>query len=282
MTDQNSDSSPDGSDDKNANQSPKQSPKQSNDSQIILLEEGETYKICLEGFEGPLDLLLHLIRKHKLDIYDIPIAKILEEYLKTLDVMRELNLDVAGEFLVMAATLAEIKSRMLLPTPEDEEEEEGEDPRAELVRRLIEYERMREAARQLEERPLLGREVFARTWRSPDIDEAAPEASLLELDLFQLLVAFKEALDNAPEEIVHEVTRERLSAKDVMEEILSAFEDLPEGMSLSFWDLFPPRPTKDRIVATFLAILELVRLRAIRVVQAAAFGELRIYSVPGS
>lgn len=251
-----------------------------NPEQAILREEGEIYKVCLEGFDGPLDLLLHLIRKHRFDVYDIPIARILKEYLDVLDAMRELNLDVAGEFLVMAATLAEIKSRMLLPKPEEIEEEEGNDPRAELVRRLIEYERMREAAQQLECRPLLGREVFARTWRSPDLDDAAPDQPPLELDLYQLLLAFKEVLANAPEEVVHEVTRERLSAKDAMEEILNNFQGLPEGMSLSFWELFPPRPTKERIVATFLAILELVRLRAIRIVQVAAFGELRIYAVP--
>jgi segregation and condensation protein A len=246
----------------------------------ILFEDGQTYKVRLEGFEGPLDLLLHLIRKHRFDIYDIPIARILDDYLKVLDVMRELDLDVVGEFLVMAATLAEIKSRMLLPAADEPEEEEGQDPRAELVRRLVEYERVREAARELEGRPLLGRDVFARTWRAVDLDEIEQPDAPLEVDLYQLLVAFKRLLDETPEELMHEVVRERISIQDAIHEILDQFELLPPGQGVSFRDLFPPRPTRQRIVATFLALLELVRLRALRVVQVAAFGELRVYPVP--
>jgi segregation and condensation protein A len=246
----------------------------------ILYEDGQTYKVRLEGFEGPLDLLLHLIRKHRFDVYDIPIARILQEYLQVLEVMRELDLDVAGEFLVMAATLAEIKSRLLLPTGGELEDEEGEDPRAELVRRLVEYERMREAARQLEDRPWLGRDVFARTWRSPDLDEVESPDALYEVDLFQLLVAFKGLLDEAPEEFVHEVVRERISIQDAIQELLEQFGRLPPGMGISFRDLFPPRPARARVVATFLALLELVRLRALRVVQAGAFGDLRVYATP--
>jgi segregation and condensation protein A len=246
----------------------------------ILFEDGATYKIRLEGFEGPLDLLLHLIRKHRFDIYDIPIARILEEYLGVLDVLRELDLDVAGEFLVMAATLAEIKSRMLLPAPEALEDDEGEDPRAELVRRLMEYERIREAAASLEERPRLGRDVYARTWRAVDLDEVERPDAPLEVDLYQLLVAFKRLLDESPEEFTHEIVRERLSIQDAMQNILDQFQRLPQGMGVSFRELFPPRPSRDRVVATFLALLELVRLRALRVVQVAAFSELRVYAVP--
>lgn len=246
----------------------------------LLYEDGQTYKVRLEGFDGPLDLLLHLIRKNRFDIYDIPIAGILQEYLAVLEVLRELDLDVAGEFLVMAATLAEIKSRMLLPEPEEPEDEEGEDPRAELVRRLVEYERMRDAMRELEGRPVLGRDVFARTWRSPDLDEVdAPEAPL-ELDLYQFLLAFKELLDEAPEEFVQDVARQRISIQEAIQDLLEHFQGLPAGMSLSFRDLFPPRPSRDRLVATFLALLELVRLRAVRVVQAASFGEIRLYPTP--
>jgi len=246
----------------------------------ILFEEGQTYKVRLEGFEGPLDLLLHLIRKHRYDIYDIPIARILEDYLRVLDVLKDFDLDLAGEFLVMAATLAEIKSRMLLPAPEEPEQEDGVDPRDELVRRLLEYERMREAALQLEARPHLGRDVFARDWRAPELDELeAPEAPL-ELDLFQLLLAFKEVLEDAPAEFVHEVVRQRVSLQEAIQEVLDHFQRLPPGMGLNFRDLFPSRPTRSRVVATFLALLELVRLRAIRVVQVAAFGEIRVYAVP--
>ena len=245
----------------------------------ILVPDGHAYRVCIEGFEGPLDLLLQLIRKHRFDIYDIPIARILHEYLKVLDVMRELDLDLAGEFLVMAATLAEIKSRMLLPVPE-EPEEEGEDPRAELVRRLVEYERMREAARQLETRPMLGRDVFKRTWRAAELEEFERPDAPVDVDLFQLLVAFKRILEESEEDLTHEVARERISIQDAIQELLDHFERLPAGMGISFRDLFPPRPARERVIATFLALLELVRLRALRVVQAAAFGELRIYPVP--
>ncbi len=248
----------------------------------ILSGGGDGYTVRLEGFEGPLDLLLHLIRKNRFDIYDIPIARILEEYLGILEVMRELDLDVAGDFLVMAATLAQIKSRMLLPAPEPDaaDEEEGEDPRAELVRRLVEYERARAAALELEERPLLGRDVFARDWRAPELDEIEGPEPPVEADLFQLLVAFRALLEEAPEEFVEEVVRQRVSIRDAIQEILERFERLPAGTGMGFRDLFPPRPGRDRVVATFLALLELMRLRAVRAVQVAAFGEIRLYAVP--
>lgn len=246
----------------------------------ILFEEGQTYKVRLEGFEGPLGLLLHLIRKHRYDIYDIPISRILEEYLRALEVIKELDLDLAGEFLVMAASLAEIKSRMLLPVPEEPEQEDGEDPRAELVRRLLEYEKMREAALRLEEMPQLGRDVFSRTGRALEFDELpAPEAPL-ELDLFQLLLAFKDLLESAPDEFVHEVVRQRVSIQEAIQDVLDRLHGLPLGMGLSFPDLFPARPSRGRVVATFLALLELVRLRAVRVVQVVPFGEIRVYAVP--
>jgi segregation and condensation protein A len=245
----------------------------------ILFEENQTYKVRLEGFEGPLDLLLHLIRKNRFDVYDIPIAGILEEYLAVLDQMRELDLDVAGEFLVMAATLAHIKSRMLLPVPEEPEEEGGEDPRSELVRRLMEYEQIKAAARELEEMPHLGRDVFARTWRAADLDDVERPEAPVEADLYELLLAFRELLREAPEDFALDMVRQRVSIQDAIQEILDQLQQLPPGMGISFRDLFPPRPTRDRLVATFLALLELLRLRAVRVVQAAAFGELRIHPV---
>ncbi len=247
----------------------------------ILFEDGQTYKVRLEGFEGPLDLLLHLIRKHRYEIYDIPIARILEEYLGVLEAMRELDLDVASDFLVMAATLAEIKSRMLLPRPDEPEDgEEGEDPRAELVRRLLEYERIRYAAERLEARPRLGKDVFARPWRSPDLEELQPPEAPIEADLFQLLLAFRAVLEEAPEDFVEEVARERITIQESIQEILDRFQGLPEGAGLSFRDLFPLGATRTRVVTTFLALLELVRLRAVRVVQAAPFGDIRLYAVP--
>lgn len=248
----------------------------------LLFEDNHTYKVRLEGFEGPLDLLLHLIRKNRYDIWDIPIARILDEYLGVLDSLQELDLDLASEFLVMAATLAQIKSRMLLPVPaeEGEEGEEGADPRAELVRRLVEYERFREAAHVLEGLPVLGRDVFARTWRAPDLDEVEVPEAPLQGDLYGLLLAFRRLLKEAPDEFVEDVVRERVSIQEAMRAILEVFEGLPPGLGVSFRDLFPPRPTRDRIVATFLALLELIRLRAARVQQAAAFGEIRIQPVP--
>ena len=250
-------------------------------SRPVLVHEGQRYRVRLEGFEGPLDLLLHLIRRHRYDIYDIPVARILEEYLAVLEAMRELDLDVASEFLVMAATLAEIKSRMLLPRPEDsDEEEEGEDPRAELVRRLVEYERMKAAAERLGARPVLGRDVFARPWPSPDLEDVeAPEAPL-EADLIQLLLAFREVLAEAPEDFVEDVARDRMSIQEAMQEILDLFRRLPPGTGLSFRDLVPPRSPRSRVITAFLALLELVRLRAVRAVQAAPFGEIRLYAVP--
>ncbi|MBI5016983.1 MAG: segregation/condensation protein A [Deltaproteobacteria bacterium] len=248
----------------------------------ILIEENHAFKIRLEGFEGPLDLLLHLIRKSRYDIYDIPIAQILREYLAVLEVLRELDLDVAGEFLVMAATLAAIKSRMLLPVPVAEEEggDEGKDPRAELVRRLVEYEQFREAALSLDGRSILGRDVFARTWRPAELDDLERPDVPLQGDLYELLLAFHELLREAPEEFVHDVARQRVSIQEAIQEILDHFQQLPPGMGLSFRDLFPPRPSRDRIVATFLALLELIRLRAARVQQVEAFGEIRIQPVP--
>jgi segregation and condensation protein A len=246
----------------------------------ILFEAGQTYTVRLEGFEGPLGLLLHLIRKHRYDIYDIPIARILEEYLRALEWMKDLDLDLAGEFLVMAATLAEIKSRMLLPVPEEPDEQEGEDPRGELVRRLLEYERMRGAALRLEGMPQLGRDVFSRAGRAAELDELEVSEAPLELDLFQLLLAFKGVLDGAPDDFVHEVVRQRVSIQEAIQEVLDSLRGLPSGTGMSFRDLFPARPSRGRVVATFLALLELVRLRAIRVVQVAAFGEIRVYAVP--
>jgi segregation and condensation protein A len=246
----------------------------------ILFENGESYTIRLEGFEGPLDLLLHLIRKNRFDIYDIPIAAILKEYLGVLEVMRELDLDVAGEFLVMAATLAHIKSRLLLPVPQEEDAEEGEDPRAELVRRLVEYERIRIAAADLEQRPVLGRDVFARTWRAADLDDVEQPDAPVEADLYQLLIAFREMMAEAPEEVFHRVAQQRISLQEAMSDVLEQFARLPPGVGVSFRELFSPRPSRDRVVATFLALLELVRVRAIRVMQVATFGELRVYAVP--
>jgi len=246
----------------------------------ILVAGDPSYTVRLEGFEGPLELLLHLIRKHKYDIYDIPISSILDEYLGVLDAMQEFDIDHAGEFLVMAATLAQIKSRMLLPRPLAEGEgEEGEDPRAELVRRLLDYERFREAALELSGRPQLGRDVFAREGSTEAEGVEKPEVAV-EADLLHLLMAFREVLKEAGEEFIHEVSRRRMTTQEAMTEILDHFRDVEPGGSIRFRDLFPGHPTRDRVVALFMGILELVKLRALKVSQTVTFGEIRLSALP--
>jgi segregation and condensation protein A len=243
----------------------------------VLSHENQVYQVRLAGFEGPLDLLLHLIRKNRFDIWDIPIARILQEYLEVLEVLRELNLDHAGEFLLMAATLAQIKSKLLLPVHE-EAEEEGEDPRAGLVRRLLEYEQFRAAAGVLDALPVLGRDVFART--AEPLEAEPPPEQPLELDLYDLVRAFRDVLKQAPEQFADEVVRQRISLQDAIREILELCEGTPAGDSLSFRELFPPGTPRERLVAVFLALLELVRLRAIVVMQSVPFGEIRIRQIP--
>ena len=225
-------------------------------------------------------LLLTLIRKHKYDIYDIPIAEILKEYLGAIEVLREFDLDRAGDFLVMAATLAQIKSRMLLPRHLEEDGEEGEDPRAELVRRLLEYERFREAAAELEDRPRLGRDVFARDEAPGEIDGVDEVEVPIKGDLFHLLLAFKDVLKEASESFIHEVSRQRMTTQEAMGEVLERFSELEPGESMSFRDLFVGVPTKDRIIALFMGILELMRIRAIKVKQSVEFGEIRLEALP--
>ncbi len=231
-------------------------------------------RVRLEVFEGPLDLLLHLIKKHELDITDIPIAAITEQYLAYLDLMRELNLDIAGEFLVMAATLLLIKSQTLLPEEaRTDEEDEGEDLRADLVRRLLEYERYREAAAALAERPLLFRDVFARdpAW-DPEL-VGVEELPWLRVSLWELLEALRRVLARAREVPLQEVSRERVSVRDRVRFVL---DRLSGAGRLDFEELFPQRATRLEIIVTFLAILELARLRAVRIVQEAPWGPIAV------
>jgi len=235
------------------------------------LEEKTGYTFRLEGFEGPLDLLLHLIQKNELDIFNIPIALITEQYLEYLQLMKVLNLDVAGEYLLMASTLLHIKSRMLLPRSSEEEEEEEEDPRAELVRRLLEYQKYKQAAGELEKRPLLDRDVFIRLTPT---ESQAPEEERIEVNLFELLEAFQEVLKRVKPEAVHEVTLEHLSVEDKILEILVLLER--ENRSMAFHRLFPEQPSRRVVVVTLLAILELVKMKRIRIFQMAPFETIRI------
>lgn len=233
-----------------------------------------SYEIRIENFEGPLDLLLHLIKKNEMDIYDIPIAGITAQYLTYIDAMKNLNLDVAGEFVLMAATLLHIKSRLLLPSTEDEEpEEEEEDPRAELVRKLLEYQKYKEAAVTLDAMPLLGREIFARTFPPAEL-EGPDDCGFEAVGLYDLVEAFRSVLRESPPESFHEIDAERLSVTERVNGILSL---LTGRESLSFMELFSGRPDRHEVVVTFLATLELVRLKLVRLIQNSRFGAIWLY-----
>lgn len=234
---------------------------------------GTGIAVRLEVFEGPLDLLLHLIREDKLDIHDIPIARITEQYLAYLDAMKALNLDVAGEFLVMAATLLYIKSKSLLPrTGEElEPEEDPETMRAELSRRLIEYQKFKEAAARLAERPILGRDVFARDF--PGVEIPGEEVVITELSVADLITAFKDVLDRMPKDEAHQVFVDRLTIADAIAFLLDRIRE--EG-SIRFDRLIEEFQTKNEILSFFLGILELVRLRTVKVYQANPMGLISI------
>jgi segregation and condensation protein A len=235
-------------------------------------------RIQLPLFEGPLDLLLYLIRKNEIDIHDIPIAPITRQYTEYLDLMRELNLDVAGEFMVMAATLIHIKSKMLVPVdPTEAEGEPQEDPREALVQRLLEFQRYKEAAGVLHQRG----QIRAATWTRPAsaaplFDDAGEE--ILEAGLFDLISAFKELLERRKTLLAHEVADQGRSVDERMAEII---EMIREGQSLELLDLFSALQTKAEMILTFLALLELVRLKSVKVYQRGLFGAIRVFRPVG-
>jgi segregation and condensation protein A len=230
-----------------------------------------TYTVRLEMFEGPLDLLLHLINKNELDITNIPITPITEQYLEYLKLMKVLNLDIAGEYLLMASTLLYIKSRTLLPPSVEEEEEEEEDPRAELVRRLLEYQKYKEAASKLEKRPMLDRDFFI---RSNPVEFEDAEEEKVDVSLFELLEAFRKILERVKVEEFHEVILDRLSVEEKFQEIFSLLQR--EKRSMAFHHLFPEQASRRVIIITFLAILELVKMKLVRIFQLASFETIRI------
>lgn len=237
------------------------------------LEDGDPYKVRLNGvFEGPMDLLIHLIRKNEVEIYDIPIALITDQYLEYLEWMKAMNVDLAGDFLVMAATLMQIKSRMLLPVHEGEEDEE--DPRTEITKPLLEYLQMKSAAEMLAQRNLLGHDTFT---RKPDVDEfewEPEEGEMIRVGLFELIDAFQRILANvSPSEKV-ELTTDRISVKDRITEIVDVLE--ARG-SVVFTELFAGSVDKSDIIITFLAVLEMVKLRLIRLVQHVQSGVIRLF-----
>ena len=226
-------------------------------------------QVFLEAFEGPLDLLLYLIRRQNIDVLDIPIAEITKQYVQYIEVMKELQLELAGEYLLMAAMLAEIKSRMLLPRPEREDEEE-EDPRAELVRRLQEYERFKKAAEDISELPRLERDVFV---ASADAPERKVTTKLPDVTMKELLLAFHDVLKRAEMFSNLHMQREPLSVRQRMSEILTRIKS--SGFT-GFSDLFDAEEGRMGVAVTFIAILELLRESIIEVVQSEQYAPLHV------
>jgi segregation and condensation protein A len=233
----------------------------------------QALEVFLEAFEGPLDLLLYLIRRQNLDVLDIPIAEITRQYMQYILVMQELNLELAGEYLLMAAMLAEIKSRMLLPRPQAAEGEE-EDPRAELVRRLQEYERYKRAAEDVDKLARLERDVFQ---ASAEVVERKVVKVLPEITLQEMLLAFKDVVQRAAMFAHHVVQREQLSVRQRMSDVLAK---LDTGELVGFMTLFNPEEGKMGVTVTFVALLELMREGLIEVVQAEAYSPLHVRLAP--
>jgi segregation and condensation protein A len=237
----------------------------------------DAYKVKLDSFEGPLDLLLHLIRKNEVNIYDIPISLITEQYLGYIELMQELSLDVAGEFLVMASTLIHIKSRMLLPRPETAslDPADEEDPREVLVRRLLEHQKFKAAAELLHERETLRSAQYIRPDASvADVagDDYEPE---LEVDLFSLLAAFRGVLQRANRRPRMVLPPEQISIEDRIGQLL---DRLSETDACGFEDLFADGDgSRPFMIVTFLALLEMIRLKLVRIFQSGGFGPIRVY-----
>jgi segregation and condensation protein A len=234
----------------------------------------DAYTVRLDQFTGPLDLLIHLIKKNEVNVYDIPIAVITAQYLEYLGMMEELDLDIAGEFIVMAATLIHIKSRMLLPRPDASQEDPEEDPRAVLVNRLLEYQKFKAAANLLHERE----ELRSAQWQRPDqrVAGIAGEEyeTEVEVDLFSLMAAFKAVLDRAKQRPNVAIPGARVSIEERIAQLLAR---LSETEPCGFEDLFEDAQTRQDLIVTFLALLEMIRTRVVRVFQAGMFGSIRVY-----
>jgi segregation and condensation protein A len=236
-------------------------------------------RIQLQEFDGPLDLLLYLIRRDKIDVHDLPIAPITHRYMEYLELMQELNLDVAGEFMVMAATLIHIKSKLLVPVDPTESEgaEEVEDLREQLMQRLLEFQRYKEAAGILHQKA----EIRQATWTRPEtavpqFDDGGEE--MLEAGLFDLISAFKELLERRKTLLSHEVADEGKSIDQRMDELM---ELIREGESVEFIEVFATQQTKGDMIVTFLALLELIRLKRVKVYQRGVFGAIRVFRPVG-
>jgi segregation and condensation protein A len=246
------------------------------DSQHDFESNADAFAVRLEQFEGPLDLLLHLIKKNEVNVHDIPIALITQQYLDAIGLMQELNLDIAGDYLVMAATLIHIKSRTLLPRPETAAGVKGEeeDPRDALVRRLLEHQKFKAAAELLHERE----QVRSAQWQRPDErvadlagDGYEPE---LEVDLFSLLTAFQAVVQRAKQRPRVLLPAEQLSVEARIEQLLAR---LSETEACGFDELFADTHDRAGLIVTFLALLEMIRLKLVRVFQSGGFGPIRVY-----
>ena len=229
-----------------------------------------SYKVKLDVFEGPLDLLLYLIKKNEVDIYDIPIAEVTEQYLEYIELMRMLDLNIAGEFLVMAATLIHIKSKMLLP-PEEKEilPEEEEDPREELVRRLLEYKKFKEVAGILQDMEGQRKKMFTRAMTF----EAEPGEKFFEASLFDLITALTKVLKNVPKEVFQEIVRDEFTVEQKVHDLLHMLVTRP---IIHLAELFKSAKNKSEIIAIFLAVLELIRLKEVIVAQKHSFSEIEV------
>lgn len=235
----------------------------------------ETYNVRLNNiFEGPMDLLVHLIKKAEVDIYDIPISKITDQYLNYLEWMKRMNIDFAGDFVLMASTLTQIKSRMLLPASTNEDEDD--DPRLEITRPLLEYLKIKSAAEQLNERNLLGDKIFTRTPDSQSMKELNVEDNVIQVGLFELIDAFQNILDKISSDHRVNLAADKISVQERMTQITDLLETKE---SLTFDELLTGRPTRSDVIVTFLAILELAKLSLIRIAQHIQSGIIRIFYV---
>lgn len=230
----------------------------------------DALEVILEAFEGPLDLLLYLIKRQNLDILDVPVATITAQYMEYVELMKAMNFELAAEYLVMAAMLGEIKSRMLLPRQKDEEDEEGEDPRAELIRRLQEYERFKQAAEDIDALPRLERDVFPAEAKRPDYSR---EKAQPDVDMRELLLALKEVMHRADMFESHQVSREKLSTRERMANVL---DKLKGREFVPFIELFNPDEGRLGVVVSFLAVLELVKGSLIELVQTEPFAPIHV------
>jgi segregation and condensation protein A len=241
------------------------------------------YHVRLPEFDGPMELLLHLIRKNEYDIYNIPIAEITKQYLEMLELMQELNLNVAGDFLFLAATLIHIKSKMLLPPPHEDgtEDEDFEDPRAELVAKLLEYQKYKEAAQLLHQKEMIRSAMWLRPQSAvePFLEQKEDQADeLVDVDLFELVVAFRDVLERIRRRRAFTVEQYAVS----LDEMIELLKDrIPRGGTISFEQLFQHVQSREMLIVTFLALLELVRLRVFRVYQRKSFSTIHVSRLDG-